>query len=359
MRNGQGRTSGGLATALAAQADHEASRPADRDTTRALLRRGVDTVESCLLSSKPPASTRQPLPQLSRDLLEELRATTARLVDLDRRSGAPRVVTDADRHARSLAALLASTPENDRLRPRLLLATGESALLNAQLAFDQDEQVAGERWARLSTALAHLAGVADLAAAAVALHARILLDHGDHSTALRVLHQLEVVRPSARAQGYAHVWEAIAHAHAGRPYECMAALERAQAGLERGAGQPPTWWIPYTSVTGMVCGEAISALHLGKAERAYHAIEGIRSTWPTTLYRNSGDMLADLARATLEIGEAALACEHATASLQVAGSTGSRRQLRKLSRFAQRLESMAAPAAAEFRAQFALAAAPS
>ncbi|MER5649014.1 helix-turn-helix transcriptional regulator [Streptosporangium sp. NPDC002524] len=255
-----------------------------------------------------------PLPELTDDLLDQLRAQTEGFRWLDRRQGSLRLLPATTRHARGLANFWRLTDRPSRLRAELAEIAADTCHLVAYQAFDQGERTQAIEWYRCSAELAAQAGAQDLYVFAMCGVAYMHARDGHDALAVSVLRQLGSLPLSVAAQCYVAVYEAHAQAAAHDRDRALGALEHAHVLAGRTGHETPSAWLGVTDGSFVDRQAAIVLAEFGDPE-ALRVLTRLEVRTSAAFRRYQVTLDANFALAHAKLGEVEQATARMTSAL--------------------------------------------
>ncbi|MGH3934292.1 MAG: hypothetical protein ACRDS1_04830 [Pseudonocardiaceae bacterium] len=226
-------------------------------------------------------------------------------------------------------------------------AVSEVAGLAAWLHWDTNDLGSARRYYRLAVERAQRAGDSLLTAYMLGSLASFVVHEGEASEGLALIRHAAKASPEQRpatADAWLAAMEAVAYATAGDDIQTWRALARAEAALERIAGeQQPTWpWIFPFDARKIASHRLTCAVRLRRPDVAYAAVDELCLVAPG--HRKQGAlMLLDLASTHVQAQQVDDALRVATAAVDLAARTQSERVLSRARHFRRTVPAQAPP----------------
>jgi transcriptional regulator with XRE-family HTH domain len=243
------------------------------------------------------------VPELTEQLLTQLRAQNEGFRWLDRKSGAYDLIQPTTVHARNLTALWRLTEPAHPLRSALAQVAADACHLVAYQAFDQARRVQAIEWYRCSAELAAQGGARDLYVFAVCGVAYMHALNRDGQMAMSVLQQLTPLAQTPAAQCYVAVYQAHAFASLRGYDDALLALDRAAAHTSQARNDAPSAWLGIPDAAFVCRQRARIAADLGSPE-ALGLLSMLDKQTPDVFQRYRVTLLTDQALAYARLGEA-------------------------------------------------------
>lgn len=271
-------------------------------------------------------------------LLEDLRATKARLVALDSQYGGDNVVGMAVDAWRAASNQLATTGVKDTVERDVLAALGDLASVGAWAAYDAERPDTARRMAMEALHASRAAGDDSMVLFeldALAMQS-VRLDRAGEAS--RLTDQVVAAkRLTSRLRAICHIRRAGAASVAGQRGEALAEIGRARALFADGVGSmdPPwAWWIDESEIWWH---EGMALMRLDDPAGAVDRFGRARECWPVAARRSRWGTLAHLLDAQTAAGAWAEAEETMAPMVPECTGYSSARVARVLSRSARRV----------------------
>lgn len=271
-------------------------------------------------------------------LLEDLRATKARLVALDSEYGGDEVVGLAVRAWQAASNQIDTTGVSGPGERDVLAALGDLASVAAWAGYDAERLDVARRMAMEALQSSRAAGDASMVLFeldALAMQAVRLDRAGD---AARLADEVSsALHLTARIRTICHIRRAGAASIAGQRGEALAEIGRARAQFADGVGSMDpswTWWIDESEIEWH---EGMALMRLDDPCGAVERFAAARASWPVAARRSRWGTLAHLLDAETAAGAWSDAEENVTVLLPECTSYSSARVARVLRRAARRV----------------------
>jgi len=269
---------------------------------------------------------------------------TAHYEHLRRRVPGAHLIGPVRAHLDFIARYLRETSLPSSVRPGLVSAVGEVAVLAGRLSFwDLHDEAAARQYFEMAGTAAHEAGDRGLAAYALAFTAELatyVRQPGQAGELSRAAQGIAIGVTTPRVQSWLASVEAEADAHLDEVESCLRALDRAREAMARtGTADQDPPWIEFFDLPRLHGYEGACLVKTGQPRPALHALRKAAEETNPSLQRYHAEIAADTAWALVQENDVEIeeSCRLLAAALESASAVGYRDGLRRVRNVRQRL----------------------